>query len=581
MPAWTPDAACGLLAAGLLTLTFLLVRLRRAAAHHRDRAARLAERLRAWEEEVRHLVAVRLPGPEALSEARGRPRPAPADGTAPSGPTPPPGPARPFVDTGPLDARLAGTGLAACLDSVLERFTAALGQAGARADSGARAVLGEAARALLDLADEQQAAIAAMQHRYDDPDVLGDLLGIDHANARLARRAGALAVLGGSAPERRRDPAALTDVVRGAASRIRDYRRIRVGGASDVMVTGPAVDPLVLAVAELLDNAARHSPPGTTVEAGVRAVPGGACVVIDDAGSGLDGEAAQYAAELLAGFRPVDLTRLGDPPRFGFAVVGTLAARHGLAVSVDTRSPYGGLRAVVLLPPALLEPPATGTGDAGAAGKEGGAAGGLPRRRRRTRRGDQGEGSGKGARVADLGPVSGAGTGRGPGGAGSGLAEGAADTGSRVGVQNTSGVESTGGDGEVEDGRSASGVGNAGEAGRDRGARDAGEAGSAREGERADADADDAVRAAERNALRMNAFASGLRRGRAETATATGADVSEAGATGVSASGAGATEAGATGVSASGAGASAGPESADETTAEPPPDSVSGSGGAV
>jgi hypothetical protein len=50
----------------------------------------------------------------------------------------------------------------------------------------------------------------------------------------------------------------------------------------------------------------------------------------------------------------VDINRLGDPPQVGFAVVGVLAARYGFTVSVDTRSPYGGVRAVVFLPTELL-----------------------------------------------------------------------------------------------------------------------------------------------------------------------------------------------------------------------------------
>ncbi|MGW7263800.1 ATP-binding protein [Streptomyces sp. NPDC054842] len=529
MPAWTPDAACGLLAAGLLTLTVLLVRLRRAAAHHRDRATRLARRLRDWEEEVRHLVAVRLPGPEAPTAARERPESAPAAGTTPSVRTPPPGPPRPFVDTGPLDARLAGTGLAACLDSVLERFTAALGQAETRADRAARAVLAEATRALLDLADEQQAAIAAAQHRHDDPDVLGDLLAIDHANARIARRAGALAVLGGAAPERPRDRAVLTDVVRGAASRIRDYRRIRVGGDPDVTVTGPAVDPLVLAVAELLDNATLHSPPGTTVDVGVRAVPGGARVTVDDAGAGLDAEAAGHAAELLAGFQPADLTGLGEPPRFGFAVVAALAARHGLAVTVDNNSPHGGLRAVVLVPTPLLAPPATGRGDAGAAGTEEDAPGGLPRRRRRTRRAERdetsgraagGEGSGPGEAAADTAPVRDSGGDAVPVPDPGGAVGAGEESGRAVRVGDRAGAEREVRVGDVSVHGSAATVGARGEsAGGD------GEAGGEADGDvGAEVGADaDAVRAAERNARRMNALAGGLRRGRAEAVTGPGA----------------------------------------------------------
>ncbi|MGW0737240.1 hypothetical protein ACWD10_32925, partial [Streptomyces sp. NPDC002851] len=53
---------------------------------------------------------------------------------------------------------------------------------------------------------------------------------IDHANAQFGRRAQAIAVLSGSWPGRQRAASALTDVVRGAKSRIRDYRRVQIHG---------------------------------------------------------------------------------------------------------------------------------------------------------------------------------------------------------------------------------------------------------------------------------------------------------------------------------------------------------------
>jgi len=77
-------------------------------------------------------------------------------------------------------------------------------------------------------------------------------------------------------------------------------------------------------------------------------------VIIDDAGVGMDAHSTERAAALLSGRHSVDVTRLDDPPQFGFAVIGVLAARYGFSVSADTRSPYGGVRAVVFLPSALL-----------------------------------------------------------------------------------------------------------------------------------------------------------------------------------------------------------------------------------
>jgi hypothetical protein len=130
----------------------------------------------------------------------------------------------------------------------------------------------------------------------------------------------------------------------------------------------------------------------------VQTVHNGACVIVDDAGVGMDAHAVESAGRLLDGARAVDVTRLGDPPRFGSAVVGVLARRYGFSVSVDTRSPYGGVRAVALLPAALLthlEPaapeaparPAPAPEDTPRpAVTEGTTEGGLPKRRRRTPR---------------------------------------------------------------------------------------------------------------------------------------------------------------------------------------------------
>jgi hypothetical protein len=311
----------------------LLLRQRGISTRQRRRAAGLAEDLRARDEELRHLAEVRLP---ALEDAPHQ--------HVPTG----------VPAAGPLDARLAGTDFVKHLDSVLERFSEAVGHAQARADQSAKSALKASMRSIQALANEQQVSIAQMQDRHDHPDVLRDLLEIDHTNAQFGRRAQAIAVLCGSWPGRQRSTSALTEVVRGATSRVRDYRRVRVNGQVDIAVESRAVEPVVLAVAELLDNAARHSQPDTTVEVTVQSAHNGACVVIDDAGIGMDGQATGRAAALLTGRDPVDVTRLDDPPQFGFAVIGVLAARYGFSVSVDTRSPYGGVRAVVFLPSTLL-----------------------------------------------------------------------------------------------------------------------------------------------------------------------------------------------------------------------------------
>ncbi|MET7984887.1 MULTISPECIES: ATP-binding protein [unclassified Streptomyces] len=332
-----PEAVSWCLAAGLLAVTVLLIRRRGISTRQRRRIDDLTEELRARDEGLRRLAEVRLP---ALEDT-------PHQHTGPGAP-----------ETGPLGARLAGTDFAKQLDTVLERFSEAVGHAQARADQSAKSALKASMRSIQALANEQQVSIAEMQDRHDHPDVLRDLLEIDHTNAQFGRRAQAIAVLCGSWPGRQRSTSALIEVVRGATSRVRDYRRVRVNGQVDIAVESRAVEPVVLAVAELLDNAARHSQPGTAVEVTVQPAHNGACVVVDDAGVGMDGGAIERATGLLTGRDLVDVTRLEDPPQFGFAAIGVLAARYGFSVSVDTRSPYGGVRAVVFLPAKLLTHPA-------------------------------------------------------------------------------------------------------------------------------------------------------------------------------------------------------------------------------
>lgn len=326
-----PGAVFWCLATVTLTGLSLLIRQHRITVALRRRLRLQEAALLALEDEIRHLAEVRLP---ALVQAS---RDA---GTA--------------LVPRPLDAELAKTTYGEHLQRIVDQLSGIGEAAQLRAAMSAKAALKKTMRALQALASEQQVAISEMQGRHDDPDVMQDLLEIDHANAQFGRRAQAVAVLCGSWPGRQRAASALVDVVRGATSRIRDYRRVKVHSRVDMDVVSRAVEPVVLAVAELLDNAARHSQPNTTVE--VTILPGhhGVSILVDDAGIGMDAREIDEAARRLSGREDIDIHRLGDPPQFGFAVAGVLAARYGFSVSVDTQSPYGGVRAVVFLPNALL-----------------------------------------------------------------------------------------------------------------------------------------------------------------------------------------------------------------------------------
>ncbi|WP_141577880.1 ATP-binding protein [Actinomadura sp. WMMA1423] len=324
-------AALVVVAGAGIAAAVLLVRQRRETAGLRAQNAALARGLDLREKELRHLADVRLP---ELMESLHNPGLRVTD---------------PLHD---LDREAPAYGQA--MRTVTELFAGSAARVRERADLSAKSTLRAMMRAVQSLANEQQLAISEMQERHDDPDVLEGLLRVDHMNAQLGRRAQATAVLCGSWPGQQRSASSMSDVVRGATSRIRDYLRVNIQGPVNTAVTSRAVEPIVLTLAELLDNAARHSRPDTTVEVNFQSTHNGVAIMIDDAGVAMDAEELGRAADLLSGDASVDIHRLGDPPRVGFAVAGVLAARYGFRVSVDTRSPYGGVRAVVFVPAALL-----------------------------------------------------------------------------------------------------------------------------------------------------------------------------------------------------------------------------------
>ncbi|MFF3743133.1 ATP-binding protein [Streptomyces kronopolitis] len=235
-----------------------------------------------------------------------------------------------------------------------DRYTEAVEEAKDRAEEATKTTLKSAMRTLQGLASEQQLAISKLQETYGEHKILQDLLDIDHMNSQFARRAQSIAVLCDGWLGRRRHNASLYDVVRSAKGRIRHFTRVEIRSQSNFAIVSRAVEPVALVLAELLDNATSYSAPETMIEINIRPVPKGVCIVVDDAGVGMNEEEKARAARLLSSENSASVSSLGNPPQFGFTVMGVLAARYGFSVSVDSTSPYGGVRAVVLLPDDLL-----------------------------------------------------------------------------------------------------------------------------------------------------------------------------------------------------------------------------------
>ncbi|WP_431782206.1 ATP-binding protein [Streptomyces chumphonensis] len=234
------------------------------------------------------------------------------------------------------------------------QYSASVEDAKLRAEEETKSALKAAMRTLQGLAGEQQLVISKLQGKYGESAILQDLMEIDHMNSQFGRRAQSIAVLCDGWLGRQRAVASVYDVVRSAKGRIRHFKRVEIRSQTGFAIVSRAVEPIAVALAELLDNATSYSAPETMIEINIRSVPKGVCIIIDDAGVGMNEEEKERATGLLSGQRSSGVAGLGNPPQFGFAVIGVLAAQYGFNVSVDSTSPYGGVRAVVLLPDDLL-----------------------------------------------------------------------------------------------------------------------------------------------------------------------------------------------------------------------------------
>ncbi|MFF3753655.1 ATP-binding protein [Streptomyces sp. NPDC002018] len=237
-----------------------------------------------------------------------------------------------------------------------DRLLAEVSHAVEHREESQRLALVELASRVQTSAHRIQAAVTGLADRYPgDADLLETTMRVDHAATQQARHAQSLKVLCGEWPGQQwQKPLALVDVVRAASGRIVAYRRIEVTGDPDIGVRPSVVEPLVHLLAELLANATEYSPPRTNVPVTVRTVQRGAVIEVDDGGLGLDEYRLAEAREIVSGRRLLGVGEVGEIPQTGFAVVGRFADRHGFHVDLGP-SPYGGVRAVVLVPSEVLE----------------------------------------------------------------------------------------------------------------------------------------------------------------------------------------------------------------------------------
>ncbi|MFF1870452.1 hypothetical protein [Kitasatospora herbaricolor] len=316
--------------AAFLACLVLVIRSRRVQTKLARELSALAREARRRDEEVAYLVSSRLPA--LTAQLVGPPSDFPA----------------------PLHESLIGTQFHASLDAVGMLFARTVQEARDKAEKTAHTVVRSAMCSLEELVSEQQELLTATRsgnHILQIPDEL--VSDIEQINAQVGRRIQNIGILAGAGIGHNHQPTTLTDVIHAARERTQHCKRLKFRDPTDVTVVADAVEPLIIAIAELLDNGGRQSDPAIPISVGIHTGQQGTTLTIDDAGTGMDANLLQQASAFLNGEQSTALCRVGRPNQFGLAVVGLLAARYDFRALLGSRSPLGGARAMLVLPVTL------------------------------------------------------------------------------------------------------------------------------------------------------------------------------------------------------------------------------------
>ncbi|MEU1850722.1 nitrate- and nitrite sensing domain-containing protein [Streptomyces sp. NPDC019990] len=206
------------------------------------------------------------------------------------------------------------------------------------------------ARQSQNLVNLQLSKLDALEREYSDPGILHGLYELDSTASQLRRYEENLVIVSGERPGRSwSEPVALIDILRSAVGEVAEYQRVEVQTEEEVYVAPPAVADVIHLLAELIDNATAYSPAPSPVAVRAQMVAKGLAVEVEDRGLGMSEEDYTSFNEQLAVPPQFDVVALADDLRLGMFVVGRLAHRHGITVTLRS-SPYGGTTAIVLVP---------------------------------------------------------------------------------------------------------------------------------------------------------------------------------------------------------------------------------------
>jgi two-component system OmpR family sensor kinase len=180
--------------------------------------------------------------------------------------------------------------------------------------------------------EQAETAEAALRSTRRMRRLVGDLLLLARADARRVQ------------PHR---PTDLAEVLVEAASELgpmADHHELSIS-AEPVVVDGVR-DELHRLILNLLENAVRHTPPGTRVQASTRAADGEAVITVQDAGPGIPDELAGRVFErFVRGGRDG-----GRGSGLGLAIVRSVAQSHGGTVVHDIPPDGHGTRFTIRIP---------------------------------------------------------------------------------------------------------------------------------------------------------------------------------------------------------------------------------------
>ncbi|MFF0219112.1 sensor histidine kinase [Streptomyces vinaceus] len=236
-----------------------------------------------------------------------------------------------------------------------EAVRLAAGQARLRENVGA--IFRNLAHRNQSLVQRQLRLITDLEREEPDPQQLARLFQLDHLATRMRRNSENLLVLAGAElGSRTVGPMLLHDAVRSAISEVEQYQRVVVHTLPETALRGEAVRDVVHLIAELLENAVSFSSPHTDVTVDSQRLPDRRQVLeICDRGIGMDAAQLAEANRILAEGPQLDA---GISEQLGLYVVGTLARRHGISVTLRPSSP--GISTLVILPAELIDTPGTG-----------------------------------------------------------------------------------------------------------------------------------------------------------------------------------------------------------------------------